>query len=59
MSHAETLKNLLDTVAASANMTGNYGYRAGYLEGLLNEVMLRCPEAANIVQEYLTLQENK
>jgi hypothetical protein len=59
MSHAETLKNLLDKVADHANMTGSYGFRAGYLEGLLNEIMLRCPDAVKIVQEYVAVQETK
>lgn len=54
---------LIDQMLANtAVLTGapvhSMSYRAGYLESTLKEILLRSPEAVNIVQERIEYQNN-
>ncbi len=49
---------LANTAVLTGDPVHSMSYRAGYLESTLKEILLRSPEAVNIVQERLDYQNN-
>jgi hypothetical protein len=60
---AVSTSDLIDQMLANtAVLTGapvhNMSYRAGYLESTLKEILLRSPEAVNIIKERIAYQNS-
>jgi hypothetical protein len=49
---------LANTAVLTGDPVHSTSYRAGYLESTLKEILLRSPEAVNIVQERIQYQNN-
>ncbi len=49
---------LANTAVLTGDPVHSMSYRAGYLESTLKEILLRSPEAVNIVQERIEYQNN-
>jgi len=49
---------LANTAVLTGDPVHSISYRAGYLESTLKEILLRSPEAVNIVQERIEYQNN-
>ena len=49
---------LANTAVLTGDPVHSMSYRAGYLESTLKEILLRSPEAVNIVQERIEFQNN-
>ena len=49
-------KMLANTAVLTRDPVYNTSYRAGYLEGTLKEILLRCPDAVKVVQERINYQ---
>jgi hypothetical protein len=49
---------LANTAVLTGDPVHNMSYRAGYLESVLKEVMLRSPEALKIINERINYQNN-
>ena len=51
-------KMLANTAVLTGDPVYSMSYRAGYLESTLKEILLRCPDALQVVTERLEWQEN-
>jgi len=51
-------KMLANTAVLTGDPVHNTSYRAGYLEGTLKEILLRCPDALKIIQDRINYQNS-
>lgn len=49
-------KMLANTAVLTGDPVHSMSYRAGYLEGTLKEILLRCPDAVTILNERIAYQ---